>query len=254
MPSRIRAAAFVLTGLIMAAPASAQVVQSVQFGGGYFWPKGLDARATGDVLQRDFEGRVLRGAPVVPNEPTPTDALVFHIGEFGSGHFFGEWNLGFGKHIELGFGTGYSRQTVPTIYRDVVDKKTGAEIRQNLRLQMIPVTAVVRFFPFGGPGDVQPYVGAGVGVVHYRYSEFGNFVDTDTLEIFPDQFTATGNAPTGLFLGGIRFPIGGDVYSLSIEGRFVHAVGDTGGIDNGFLDDKIDMSGGLLNVSFHVHF
>ena len=44
------------------------------------------------------------------------------------------------------------------------------------------------------------------------------------------------------------------MYSLSIEGRFVHAVGDTGGIDNGFLDDKIDMSGGLLNVSFHVHF
>src|SRR6188768_3164268 len=165
VPSRIRAAAFVLTGLIMAAPASAQVVQSVQFGGGYFWPKGLDARATGDVLQRDFEGRVLRGAPVVPNEPTPTDALVFHIGEFGSGHLFGEWNLGIGKHIELGFGTGYSRQTVPTIYRDVVDKKTGAEIQQNLRLQMIPMTAVVRFFPFGGPGDVQPYAGAGFGTV-----------------------------------------------------------------------------------------
>jgi hypothetical protein len=112
----------------------------------------------------------------------------------------------------------------------------------------------VRFLPFGRPGDVQPYVGAGVGAVFYRYSEFGSFVDTDTLELFNDRFTTTGTAPAGVILGGVRFPLGGDIYALNLEGKYLYAVGNTGGLDKGFLDDKIDLSGGMFNIGFQVRF
>jgi len=247
MYSRIRAAGLVIVGLLAATPASAQVVQSIQFGGGFFAPRGIDSRADGDVLRRDFDGLPLRGAPNL------TDALVFNISDFRSGHVFGEWSVGLGKHLELGAGVGFTQRAVPSVYLDVVDQ-SNRDIDQTLKLQMVPMTAVVRFLPFGGPGDVQPYVGVGVGAIRYRYSEFGRFVDSDTLDIFSDRFTATGTAPAGIFLGGLKLPIGGDVLSLTLEGRYQRAVGDTGGLDKGFLDDKIDLSGGMFNVGFQVKF
>lgn len=247
MHARIRAAGLMLMGLLAAAPASAQVVQSIQFGGGLFAPKGFDSRADGDVIRRDFDGRPLNGSPSL------TDALVFDMSDFRTGHLFGEWNVGVGKHLEFGAGIGFSQRAVPSVYLDVVDE-SGRDIDQTLKLQIVPMTAVVRFLPFGGPGDVQPYVGAGVGAVRYRYSEFGRFVDSDTLDIFNDRFTATGTAPAAVFLGGVKLPIGGDIYSLNLEGRYLHAVGNTGGLDKGFLDDKVDLSGGMFNVSFQVRF
>ena len=55
-------------------------------------------------------------------------------------------------------------------------------------------------------------------------------------------------------VGGIRVPMGGDVYSLSLEGRYQYGVGKTGGEDAGFVADKIDLSGGSFNVGFLVRF
>jgi hypothetical protein len=247
MHARIRAAGLILVGLLAAAPASAQVVQSIQFGGGFFSPRGFDSRADGDVLRRDFDGRPLNGAPGL------SDALVFDMSDFRTGHVFGEWSVGVGRHVEFGAGVGFAQRAVPSVYLDVVDQN-GRDIDQTLKLQVVPLTAVVRFLPFGGPGDVQPYVGGGVGAVRYRYSEFGRFVDSDTLDIFSDRFTATGTAPAGVLLGGLKLPIGGDIYSLNLEGRYLWAVGDTGGLDKGFLGDKIDLSGGSFNVAFQIRF
>jgi hypothetical protein len=247
MHARIRAAGLIVVGLLAATPASAQVVQSIQFGGGLFSPRGFDSRADGDVLRRDFDGQPLNGAPNL------SDALVFNMSDFRTGHVFGEWNVGFGKHLEIGAGVGFSQRAVPSVYLDVVDQN-GRDIDQTLKLQMVPVTAVVRFLPFGGPGEVQPYIGAGIGAVHYRYSETGRFVDSDTLDIFNGRFVTTGTAPAGVFLGGVKLPIGGDIYSLNLEGRYLHAVGNTGGLSNNFLDDKIDLSGGMFTVAFQVRF
>lgn len=247
MHARIRAAGLIVVGLLAASPASAQVVQSIQFGGGFFSPRGFDSRASGDVLVRDLEGRPLTGAPAL------SDALVFDISDFRTGHVFGEWSVGVGKHLEFGGGVGFSQRSVPSVYADVVDEN-GRDIEQTLKLRVVPITGVVRFLPFGTPSTVQPYVGAGFGVVRYNYSEFGSFVDSDTLDIFNDKFTASGTAPAGVFLGGVKLPIGGDIYSMSIEGRYLWAVGDTGGLNNGFLDEKIDLSGWMLNGGFQIRF
>jgi hypothetical protein len=245
MPGRIRAAALLITGVLIAAPAGAQVVQSVQFGVGGFFPRGLDSRAADDVLARDYFGASLPGAPNL------SDALVFNVSDFRMGSLFGEWTVGFGDHVEVGANVAFQKRTVPTVYADLVDQ-SGGDVAQTLRLRMIPTMGIVRFLPFGRPGDVQPYVGAGAGVVNFRYSEFGDFIDPQTLEIYSQTYTKTGTAGAGLLLGGVRFPLGGDIYALSLEGRYLWSVGS--GLGDNFLADKIDMSGGGFNVGFQVRF
>jgi hypothetical protein len=241
----VRALIFTLCFLAGAASASAQVVQSVQFGLGGVFPRGLDARTEGDILVRNYEGRAMSG------DPSVSDALAFRIGDFRAGHIFGEWNVSLGNRIEFGAGVGFYRRTVPTVYLDVVDEN-NFEIEQDLRLRVIPFTGLVRFFPFGGPGDVQPYVGAGITALNFRYSEAGDFVDPGTLDIFAGRFVGTGTAIGGLLLGGVRVPLGGDIYGMALEGRYQFGEGDLP--DDDFVANKIDLSGGQFNVTFLVRF
>jgi opacity protein-like surface antigen len=243
----VTSASVAIALLLAASSASAQVVHSLHVGGGIFFPRGIDARVTDDVLVRNFFGET------VPLPGSKTDALAFEMNDFIGGRVFGEWNVGIGRHVEVGAGLGYYRQTVPTVYRDLVDEDFN-EIFQELRLQIVPVTFHARFMPFGTVGQVQPYVGAGFALLNYRYSETGSFVDGNTLEIFRDSFSKRGTAPGGLLLGGVRFPIRGDVYGIGAEYRYTFGSGDTGGIENGFLADKIDLSGSELNFSFLVRF
>jgi hypothetical protein len=243
----IRAGGLFIVALLMGAPASAQVVQSFQVGVGGFFPRGLDARVAEDVLLRNFVGEPL------PAFPTLTDSLAFQIKDFRSGHAFGEWNVAIGPHLEIGAGIGIHGRSVPTLYRDLVDPDQF-DIEQTLRLRTVPITALVRFMPFGGFNSVQPYVGVGVSALLFRYSEIGSFVDPVTLDIFDERFVTTGTAFGPLLAGGIRVPLGGDVYALSLEGRYQYGSGKTGGEAKGFVADKIDLGGGQFTVGFLVRF
>ena len=231
--------------VLLATAASAQTVHSVQFGVGGVLPRGLDGRTSGDILVRNYFGEPMSG------EPSLTDALAFRVSDFKTGHLFGEWNVALGRHVEIGAGLGFYKRTVPTVYLDLVDE-SGFEIEQELKLRVIPLTALVRFMPFGGPGDVQPYVGAGISALRFRYSEVGDFVDPASLDIFPGRFVATGTAIGGLLLGGVRIPLGGDVYGMGLEGRYQFGVGDLP--DDEFVANKIDLGGGQVNVTFLVRF
>ena len=247
MKARIGVMLSLASTLFIAVPASAQVVQSLTIGGGVFSPRGFDARAAGDVLVRDAFGEAL------PWYPELSDALAFEMRDFRSGQLFAEWNAAVGDHLEFGAGVGFSRRNVPTVYRDLVDD-FNQDIEQTLQLRVVPVTAVVRFLPFGRAGDFQPYVGAGVGLYTFRYAEFGRFVDPETLDIYDARYPTTGSAPGAVVLGGVRVPLGGDVFGLTLEGRYHIATGDTGGIEKGFLDEKIDLGGGQFNIGFLVRF
>jgi len=49
------------------------------------------------------------------------------------------------------------------------------------KLRVIPFSATVRFLPMGRNNGhrLQPYIGAGVGVFSWRYSESGQFLRHD---------------------------------------------------------------------------
>ena len=57
-----------------------------------------------------------------------------------------------------------------------------------------------------------------------------------------------------LVLGGLRMPIGGDIYALTFEGRYQWGSADSGGAANEFLGDKIDLGGGSISFGFLVRF
>ena len=195
---------FGLAAILLATPASAQIVQSIQGGFGAFFPRGYDSRDPADTVVADL------------NDAQPLD---FSIGEFRSADVFGEWDLQFGHHVEVGAGVGYYSSHVPSVYRDLVNSD-GSEIRQTLALRIVPLSAVVRFLPFGTARTAQPYVGAGVAALRWRYSESGQFVDPTDNSIFSDRFAATGTTAAPLALIGLRVPLGGDIYGFSLEWRY----------------------------------
>lgn len=217
-----------------AGSASAQIVQSVNVGVGVFMPRGEDARVVNDVW--------LANVPV----------FKFEVKDFTGGEVSGEWNFAFGNRVELGIGGAFYQRSVPTVYRDYINKDRS-EIRSDFKLRTIPATAIIRLTPFGRPGQFQPYVGGGLAVTSWRYSEVGDFVDfNDNNNVYHARYVATGTAPGIVALAGFRAPIHGDVYAITMEGRYQTGEGTLS--KNDFLDSKIDLGGTSLRFGFLVRF
>ena len=225
------------------APAAAQAqvrqvstsdhTQAIGFTLGGFFPKGEDSRDPDhDVLFRDL------------------DDLAFDIGDFKGGSLGGEWLFALGDFVEAGVGAGFYQRTVPSVYRGFTHDN-GAEIEQDLKLRIVPVTATVRFLPIGR-GSVEPYVGAGIGAFNWWYSETGEFLDRSDSSIFRASYRAKGTAVGPVILAGIRAPIA-DVWDIGGEVQFQRASGDTKPSD-GLLGDKIDLGGFHALLTMHIRF
>ena len=215
-----------------AAPAQAQVTQSINLGLGWFMVKGEDSRDN-DVLVENLQ------------------SLAFEIKDFNGPLLNGEWLIGFGDRLEFGVGAGFYQRTVPSVYADFVDSD-GSEIEQDLKLRIIPITATVKFLPIGRAGDFQPYVGAGAALLNWKYSEVGEFVDFSDGSIFRDTYKADGTTVAPIVFGGIRLPLNGDVFAFNGELRWQGGKGDTGG--TGLLADEIQLGGMSFIGSFQIRF
>ena len=229
----------VFTGLLAAvmaiasaAPAQAQVTQSINLGLGWFMVKGEDSRDN-DVLVEDLQ------------------SLAFEIKDFNGPLVNGEWLIGFGDRLEFGFGAGFYQRTVPSVYADFVDSD-GSEIEQDLKLRIIPITATVKFLPIGRAGDFQPYVGAGAALLNWKYSEVGEFVDFSDGSIFRDTYVADGTTVAPIVFGGIRLPLNGDVFAFNGELRWQGGKGDTSG--TGLLADELQLGGVSFIGSIQIRF
>ena len=224
-------------GLVMTPAASAQQSLNLLVGG--FTPKSEDGRTPNDVLVNDL---------------TVSPQLLFDIKDFNMPAFGAEYLVGLGDILEAGLGIGFQQRPVPSLYAQLVNND-GSEIEQTLKLRDIPFSATVRFLPLGHQGGVQPYIGGGVGVHAWRYSESGQFVDTSNA-IFRKTYVASGTATGPLVLGGVRVPIGG--WGVGGELRCQSAIGDLPS-DSGFVTDrtidnqpKIDLGG--FTYLFSVNF
>ena len=198
-------------------PALAQQTFNVSLG--YFTPRGQDARVTGDVLDanRNF--------------------LEFAVKDFNGASIGGEWLFPVGRYIEAGAGVAFTRKTVPTVYSRLVNAN-GAEIAQDLRLRMIPAALTFRVLPLGQDRGFQPYLGGGLGVISWRYSESGQFVDRRDNSIFNNSYAASGTKTGPVAMGGIRFS--GDSVATGFEIRYQAAEAD---LAAPFAGPKLDLGG-----------
>ena len=213
--------------------AQAQVTQSVNLGIGWFMVRGEDSRPDGDVLIQDLQ------------------SLAFEIKDFNGPLVMGEWLFAFGDRIEFGVGAGFFQRTVPSVYADFVDSD-GSEIEQDLKLRIVPITATVKFLPIGRAGDFQPYVGGGVALLNWKYSEIGEFVDFSDSSIFRDQYVASGTTAAPIVFGGVRVPVQGDVFAFNGELRWQGGKGNTS--NTGLLGDEIALGGFTFLGSFQIRF
>jgi hypothetical protein len=218
-----------ILGFIGTPMASAQ--QQVSFSVGGFSPRSETSRTTGDVLVNNL------------------DFLAFRISDFSGWLFGGEYLTALGGNFDAGFGAGYYQRTVPTVYNDFVNAN-GTEIEQDLRLRVVPFTASVRWLPMGHHNGVEPYIGAGVGVFNYHYSETGQFLATDG-SIFQGNFAGSGTATGPVILGGVRVPVGS--WGVGGELRYQWASGSLPA-DQDFSGNKIDLGGLTYTFTINVRF
>ena len=214
------AALVLAAGLCSAEPALAQ--QQVNFSLGYFTVRAEDARVEGDVLVANRE------------------LFLFDFDDFNTVSFGGEYLAPLGEYLEAGGGLAFSIKGVDTIYEDYV-RPDGTEIEQQLKLRIIPITATVRVLPLGRRAAVQPYVGGGIGIFAWRYSETGDFIDFSlpNAPVFRDTFAQSGTSFGPVAVFGLRVPFGNG--SFGGEVRYQKAEGDLDERD--FLGPKIDLGG-----------
>ncbi len=179
-----------------------------------------------------------------------TRAWPSTIGDFTDVTAGGEWLFGLGERFEAGVGLGIYSESVPSRYRDLTHSN-GDEIRQDLKLRVVPFTATVRFLPLGRVAAIQPYIGAGVGVFAWRYSETGEFVDFTDSSIFRDSFSGSGADSWAGGDGRRRLPDRAMVVGFEI--RYQSAQGELPD-DQGFSGTKIDLGGFNYLATFKVQF
>ena len=234
--TKVLTALLLLVGLC-AAPASAQ--QTLSLNAGWLTLRGAADRVAGDTIVENLI------------HTSPTDyALSYRVSDFDNTTFGADWLFPIGEYLEGGVGVSYYAKTVPSFYLALTDE-SGGDIRQNERLREVPVNASLRFLPFGRRFPVRPYIGLGVSVIPWRYSEVGNFVDTSN-NIYTADYHDSGVAVGWTLMAGVRVPvtrafsIGGEVRYLDANAPLDPTVG--------FLGDRIDLGGVSYLATFNIRF
>ena len=220
-----------VAGFIETPVASAQQSLDLYIGGTQV--RAEDARHSDDVLVQD------------------KTFLDFNVGDFNGATIGGEWLVGLGNMFDAGLGVGFYQHTVPAADRLRAFEKTNAPIVLDLKLRVVPLTATIRFLPLGHRAGIEPYIGAGVGVFAWRYSETGDFVGSDNVTIRHGNFVGSGSNAGPVVLGGVRVPMG--PVAVGGEVRYQSAVADLPA-DQDFTGSKIDLGGFNYLLTFNVRF
>jgi hypothetical protein len=232
LPAGLKPCALAVTALLMA-PALASAQQSVSFYLGGFVPRAEDARDSQDVLvqNRSF--------------------LDFNISGLNGPTVGGEWLVALGDKFDAGLGIGFYQRSTPAADRFSEFQGTGNPILADLKLRVVPFTATIRLLPLGHHDGIQPYIGGGVGVFAWRYSETGDFVANDNVSIIHGSFVGSGSATGPVILGGVRVPIAS--WGVGGEIRYQSAKGNLPA-DQSFAGSKIDLGGMTYAVTINVRF
>ena len=188
--------------------------------------------------------------------------LTIDEGDFNTATFAADVGIIVSSRADVVLGLDYSQASVASEYRDFVDNNR-LPIEQTTSLKSLNLTGSIRFAlsPRGReisrlawvPQTVVPYVGAGGGMLWYRFQQVGDFIDAldPDLAVFSDTFTADGWTPSAHVLAGVDVKVYRRLY-LTFDGRYMWAAGELG---QDFQDfDPIDLAGFRFGVGINVVF
>ena len=246
----VTVAAVVAAGLVVGGPARAAGAQE---GGNGF----LFRAPVASVIVRGGWSNPTAGGDLFS---FTREQLTVDRGDFGSTSFGADVALHVAPRVDLVLGVAHARSRAPSSFRDWVDQDRQ-EIEQTTEFRRTPVTASARLYltPRGRsvsryawvPARFAPYVGAGAGMTWYNFRQKGDFVDYETLDVFPDELETNGRATTGHAMAGVDMTLTNH-FGLTAEARYGFGRGAVGGDFQGF--DRIDLSGATATVGLFVRF
>ena len=164
------------------------------------------------------------------------------------------------ERLDLTLTVGHTRAEIASEFRDWVDHE-DLPIEQITHFSRTPITvgvkgylgererAVSRFAWV--PYDWAPYIGAGVGLMGHYFSQTGDFVDFETLDVFTATFRSEGIAPSAYLATGLDLSLGAHLLATG-DARYLWS---RAGMSWDFVDfDRIDLSGFQLAVGVGVRF
>ena len=250
----IRNAAVVALAVILTAPTMA----SAQGGPGFLFKRpvlsiGVRAgyavpRAGGELLAFTRDEFIQTGADTLSS-----------LG-FDSPYLGGEIAIHPWERWDIAVAFGWARSRSISEYRRWVDA-AGDPIEQETTFQVVTGTVGAKYYlqdrgrSVGTlawvPSRLTPYVGAGVGVSSYEFSQVGDFVDTSTLEVSSDYLKSTGEGLLGYGAVGVDLTLGRHAV-LTGEARYAVASAAVDGQYDGF--DNVDLAGLQLVVGMGFQF
>ena len=164
------------------------------------------------------------------------------------------------RRVDVLFGFEYSRATISSEYRNLVDNNR-LPIAQRTRLQQmnLSTSAKIALIPRGRevgrlawiPRPVAPYIGAGAGFVRYSFDQSGDFVDFVDLSVFAATLRSSGWTPSTHVFAGADIKVRRRLF-LSAEARYLWARAPLGQDFTGF--DRIDLSGAKVTAGVNFLF
>lgn len=163
-------------------------------------------------------------------------------------------------NLDLVFGVAYSGSDRRSEFRKFLDNN-NLPIEQKTKFSRVPVTASLKWYPVSRgrsvgrfawiPSRYAPFVGAGAGLMFYRFEQAGDFVDFKTSNVFNQTYTSSSWAKTAHLLAGLEYAVS-PRWSLTSEARYAWAKAD---LDRDFSGFKpIDLSGFATTLGFIVRF
>jgi hypothetical protein len=164
------------------------------------------------------------------------------------------------SRIDLSVDVGYSRAQSGSEFRHFEDNN-NLPIKQTTTFERVPITANLRYYltPTGRrvgrlawiPNKIVPWVGGGAGMMWYRFRQQGDFVDFNTLNVFPSDINSNDWTQTVHGMGGVDISLS-PLVALRAESRYVWARAPLSQAFSGF--DRIDLSGvqATLGLTFRL--
>lgn len=188
--------------------------------------------------------------------------LTIDNGNFNRAALAADYGIALTPRADAVIGVEVNKASVPSEYRNLVDNNRRP-IEQTTSLTELNLTGNIRFAltPRGReigrfawvPSAVVPYIGAGGGMLWYRFQQTGDFVDAldPRRAIFTDMFKAQGWTPSAQVFGGVDVKLHGRWF-LTLDGRYLWAAGALGNDFEGF--DPIDLAGFRAGAGINILF
>lgn len=178
--------------------------------------------------------------------------------DMASPYLGGELALRMSERWDVALTAGWARSRSQSEYREWVDQDL-LPIEQETMFQTVSTTLGGRYyFSDRGrsvgrfawvPSRLAPFVGAGVGYTWYDFTQRGDFVDFQTLDIVGDELRTDGSGATAYAAAGADLSVGKQFY-LSGEARYSVASSGVRGEYSAY--DGIDLSGLQLTAGISL--